>query len=42
MALGMFGGAIARVEEHRCWRIGAAEGLVVAHGDSRRNDAAND
>lgn len=31
MAFWMLGGAIARVEEDRRRRIGAAEGLVVAH-----------
>src|SRR5262249_24728286 len=31
MALRMLGSAIARIEEHRGWRSGTCEGLVVAH-----------
>jgi hypothetical protein len=31
MALGMFAGAVARIEKYRRRRIGAADGLIVAH-----------
>jgi len=35
VTLGMFVGAVARVEEHGGWRIAAAERTIVAHIDPR-------